>query len=125
MKGRTPDRAPVNRHVPMEDKELQCCSKSTRKLRPIVMCWRAFRPENVEDPAMESMRSAGNNDIQVQIEMPSRFRATRDRNGSWATYGGKNMPASIMCQVQVQTPEWQEDAMLCITPCREDVGKAA
>ena len=34
------------------------------------MCWRAFRPDDVEDPDVESMSSASNNSIQVQIEMP-------------------------------------------------------
>lgn len=41
-----------------------------REPRFILMCWRAFRPEDVEDRNVESMSSAGNNDIQVQIEMP-------------------------------------------------------
>lgn len=34
------------------------------------MCWRAFRPDDVGDPDVESMSSAGNSNIQVQIKMP-------------------------------------------------------
>lgn len=35
------------------------------------MCWRAFRPEEVHDPDVESMSSAGNSNIEAQIEMPA------------------------------------------------------
>ena len=38
-------------------------AKGYRKPGPILMCWRAYWPQDAEDPDVESMSSAGNRDI--------------------------------------------------------------
>lgn len=53
-----------------EIEQLQCCRRLPGSQAPYLMCWRAFRPENVDDRDVESMSSAGNNNIEAQIEMP-------------------------------------------------------
>lgn len=58
--------APVERTYP----ELQWFLNLPGSQAPSLMCWRAFRPEDNEDRAIESMSSARNSNIDVQIAMP-------------------------------------------------------
>ena len=45
------------------EKKLQCCRRLPGSQAPYLMCWRTFRPEDVDDRDAESMSSAGNNNI--------------------------------------------------------------
>ena len=68
MKGTTPEMGGTGEEV-RSNRTFEAYPKA----RPILMCWRAFRPNDIEDPDVESISSAGNNNIQVQIEMPRLF----------------------------------------------------
>lgn len=76
------------------------------------MCWRAFQPEDIEDRDVQSMSSAGNNNVQAQIEMP-RLSALESMSVQIISREHHVLDGASGTSA---VDQWS-DAMLCITPC--------
>lgn len=112
MKGTTPEWTPVRRYMfqrrgRSQRRESAMVCKPTREPGPILMCWRAFRPERNEDRDVESMSSTSNDNIDA------------DRDARPPAAGRVKAPsferASIRClsMRQVQLQQGQHYVVQC------------
>ena len=89
-------------------KQLHRWSQAYQEPGPILMCWRASRPENIEDPAVQSMSSAATVITSRSRSRYPDFRSMTNSRGDHVLVNASGTSAAMLCITPRLIGTWME-----------------